>query len=482
MLTVVLLNGEVNDDSGALHATARSRADMAAEVWRSADARAPGRAFLAAGSGRGEHFNKTDTNHFEYLKAHLLARGLSEAAWVGGWPSEHTVHDALLAFPLLEDWLAAQSPESKEDCGGVCDVVVVTSTTHMPRVKHLYTTYFNAANANGITTRHPDAARLGVSQRVSSPISVWVQWEGQEEALPSNTCRDWTLRVQWRDTPDPVSPEELQQRIQREEMSIAGLKEAPFGCWREWLEQNVHKQQQRMCCIIPARGGSKRLPRKNIRDFVGQPMLCYPVRAAVQSNMFDLVMVSTDDQEIADIAIEAGAEVPFLRSASTSGDHATLAHVVAEVLEGLKAKGEEFDIFCVLLATNPFTYPEVLKSAGELLMASPVADSVMPVIEFNYPIQRSLKKVEKNGIEYLAMVWPEYVETRTQDCEFRCHDCGHFYFMKVRYFLEKRPKWLIGEHTLPMMMPASEVQDIDSAEDWKRAELKYLHIHGSGPR
>jgi len=236
----------------------------------------------------------------------------------------------------------------------------------------------------------------------------------------------------------------------------------------------VPSTPMRTVCIIPARGGSKRIPRKNMLPFNGQPIMNYPIKAAVESGIFDLVMVSTDDEDIAEIARQAGAQVPFMRTPQASSDYAHLSMVTLEVLQMLKDRGQEFDIFCVMLPTNPFIRPEILVESLDLLNSNIRADSVMPIVPFEYPVPRGLKKMQgSDGSNYLKMVWPEYIETRSQDCETWYHDVGQFYWMRVPYFFEKQPKWMIGENTLPIEIPASQVQDIDTPEDWKLAEIKF---------
>jgi len=232
--------------------------------------------------------------------------------------------------------------------------------------------------------------------------------------------------------------------------------------------------RMRSVCIIPARGGSKRIPRKNILDFCGKPIISYSISAALDSAIFDLVMVSTDDEEIAEVSRQAGAEVPFLRSKEAADDYSTLSMVVKEVLQELKIRGQVFDAFCCMLPTALFVRGSTLKCAQKMLTSNPKVDSVMPIVGFEYPVPRGLKKrAHEDGNQYLEMVWPEYIETRSQDCEPWYHDVGQFYWMLVSYFDKHEPKWMLGDCTVPLEIPASEVQDIDTLEDWKIAELKY---------
>ncbi|NCI49070.1 pseudaminic acid cytidylyltransferase [Sediminibacterium roseum] len=221
--------------------------------------------------------------------------------------------------------------------------------------------------------------------------------------------------------------------------------------------------------IITARGGSKRIPRKNIKPFLGSPIIKYSIDAAVNAGCFTEVMVSTDDSEIAAIATSLGAKVPFTRSAGTSDDHATTADVIMEVLASYEKLGQTFDYCCCIYPTAPFVTAEKLKTAYDKLVSSG-AESVVPVVRFGFPILRSFKIVD--GL--VKMNWPEYMQTRSQDLEPAFHDCGQFYFLHVDSF--KKNKRLFTDFTVPYEMPESEVQDIDHEEDWKVAEIKYTFL------
>lgn len=218
--------------------------------------------------------------------------------------------------------------------------------------------------------------------------------------------------------------------------------------------------------LITARGGSKRIPKKNIREFCGKPILSYSIEAALASGVFDEVMVSTDSEEIAEIARKAGAKVPFLRSEESSNDYATTAQVVNEVLEQYKQRGQSFDYVCCIYPTAPFVTGEKLRSAMEKL-ENTGADTVSPVVRFSYPPQRGF--VIEDGKTHLK--WPEYRTARSQDLEPFYHDCGQFYCLKTESFLEQ--KQIFMEHMVSIEMPESQVQDIDTMEDWTIAELKY---------
>lgn len=228
----------------------------------------------------------------------------------------------------------------------------------------------------------------------------------------------------------------------------------------------------RRIAVITARGGSKRIPRKNIKEFCGKPILAYSIEAALQSQVFDTVMVSTEDEEIAETAKKYGAEIPFRRSENTSGDFATTRDVLQEVLEEYGRRGEQFDILCCLYPTAPFITAERLREAVRLLEESG-ADSVLPVARFSFPPQRCV--VVKDGC--LQFKWPEYAQARSQDLEPFYHDAGQFYCLNVKSFREQNV--LVMEKTVPLFLPEMEIQDIDTEEDWEIAEVKYRLRHSS---
>lgn len=217
--------------------------------------------------------------------------------------------------------------------------------------------------------------------------------------------------------------------------------------------------------MITARGGSKRIPGKNIRPFLGKPIIAYSIQAALESGIFDTVMVSTDSEEIAAIAREFGAQVPFLRSSETAGDYASTDDVIREVLLEYEKRGETFETFCCIYPTAPFVTAQKLTSAMELLKE---AESVMPVVAFSYPPLRGLQVNEEGK---LRRIWPEYALTRSQDLPVFYHDCGQFYCCRTAPFLEKGTTDL--EDMVPVFMNEMEVQDIDTQEDWELAEVKY---------
>lgn len=217
--------------------------------------------------------------------------------------------------------------------------------------------------------------------------------------------------------------------------------------------------------IITARGGSKRIPRKNVKLFCGKPIITYSIEAALQSGLFEEVMVSTEDEEIAQIARQAGASVPFMRSQESAGDYASTDDVLLEVLKAYEEQGRTFDTFCCLYPTAPFVTAQKLQKAMKLLEQ---ADSVMPVVPFSFPPQRCMVLNEAGE---LHMKWPEYAKTRSQDLEPYYHDCGQFYCCKTDLFLQYKTTDL--PHMMPMIMSELEVQDIDNPDDWEIAELKY---------
>lgn len=218
--------------------------------------------------------------------------------------------------------------------------------------------------------------------------------------------------------------------------------------------------------MITARGGSKRIPRKNIKEFCGKPIIAYSIEAALTSGAFDKVMVSTDDEEIATIAKQFGAEVPFYRSEKTSNDFATTADVIMEVIEEYEKRGEYFDMACCIYPTAPFLTSERLAEAVEKLEHSD-ADTLIPVVAFSYPVQRALVIRE----DKLVFEYPQYMDSRSQDLEPHYHDVGQFYVLRTEPF--KNNKKLMVGNILPYEISEMEVQDIDNLVDWEIAEMKY---------
>ena len=224
-------------------------------------------------------------------------------------------------------------------------------------------------------------------------------------------------------------------------------------------------------CIIPARGGSKRIPRKNIKNFLGKPIIAYSIEAAIKSNLFEKVMVSTDDEEIAAIAREYGAEVPFLRSKENSDDFATTVDVLVEVIENYERDEQKFDNLCCVYPTAPFVTSKRLKDSYKEFKNGD-HDSLFPVVPFSYPIQRSLKIV-KNRIEFF---FPEFDKCRSQDFETSYHDAGQYYFTNIKTLLKSRS--LISKNSGGIILSELEAQDIDNEVDWKLAEIKFSLLNG----
>ena len=225
--------------------------------------------------------------------------------------------------------------------------------------------------------------------------------------------------------------------------------------------------------IITARGGSKRIPRKNIREFCGKPILAYSIEAALGAGVFDEVMVSTDDEEIGEIAVKYGARVPFYRSERTAGDFATTNDVLLEVLGEYEGRGERFDLGCCIYPTAPFLTPERVRDAVKRL-ADSQADTLIPVTAFSYPPQRAM--VIREG--RLAFLYPQYLDSRSQDLEPHYHDVGQFYVFRTASF-QKNRRLMVGD-ILPYVLSELEVQDIDNQTDWELAQLKYRLLRGEG--
>lgn len=216
--------------------------------------------------------------------------------------------------------------------------------------------------------------------------------------------------------------------------------------------------------IIPARGGSKRIPRKNIKDFLGKPIIAYSIQAAIDSGLFDEIIVSTDDVEIAQISKELGAGVPFMRSSQTADDHATLADVIDEVKNSYLKLNKQFKYVCCILPTAPLITSMNIQKGYSVLTEKGV-DSVRPVVSFSYPIQRAIKM--NNG--KVEMFYPEYQNTRSQDLEPAYHDAGQFYWMKFETGLR-------GTNKYGFEISEMQVQDIDNEKDWYIAEIKYKYL------
>ncbi len=218
--------------------------------------------------------------------------------------------------------------------------------------------------------------------------------------------------------------------------------------------------------MITARGGSKRIPRKNIKEFCGKPILAYSIEAALNSGVFDEVMISTEDDEIASIAQQYGAKFPFRRSVEMAGDHAMTIDVMLEVVKEYKKRGIEPESVCCIYPTAPFITADKLRKANDLF-ENCGADAVIPVVKFSFPPQRCFV-VEG---DYMKYKWKEYELSRSQDLEPYYHDAGQFYFLKTDAMISQHT--LVPEKTAPLIMDEMEVQDIDNMDDWNIAEIKY---------
>jgi len=218
-------------------------------------------------------------------------------------------------------------------------------------------------------------------------------------------------------------------------------------------------------CIIPARGGSKRIPRKNIKPFLGKPIIAYSIEIALESGLFDTVTVSTDDVEIAECAKKYGAEVPFLRSEINSNDYATTQSVLEEVLREYSNKGIYWSSLFCLYPTAPLAQLESIKEGYDRLIKNDL-DLVYPVVNFSYPIWRGLRRKESGQVEF---IWPDNKNSRSQDLEDVYHDAGQWYWFKLNLSRTE----LRYDNNQTIILRPSQVQDIDNFDDWLTAEIKY---------
>jgi len=223
---------------------------------------------------------------------------------------------------------------------------------------------------------------------------------------------------------------------------------------------------QKAVAIIPARGGSKRIPRKNIKEFFGKPLIAYSIETALKSNLFEMVLVSTDDEEIASIAKIYGAKVPFIRPESLSDDYTGSGEVVRHAQEWLQNEGYDLEYLCTIYATAPLLQTEYLQKGFELLQKSD-AKYAFGATTMPFPIQRSFKITAQGRCE---MFWPENFSKRSQDLDVAYHDAGQFYWNKLS---KKSDAIMFGSESIPVLLPRYLVQDIDDAEDWRDAEILY---------
>lgn len=221
--------------------------------------------------------------------------------------------------------------------------------------------------------------------------------------------------------------------------------------------------------IIPARGGSKRIPRKNIKDFLGKPIIAYSIETALRSQLFQEVMVSTDDEQIAKVSRSYGAQVPFLRSAENADDHATTMQVIEEVVEAYEQRGQLFDYICCIYPTAPLMQAKHLRQGFEELIQHD-AKAVFPVAAFSYPIWRGLVQAADGKAQ---LIFPEHAASRSQDLPQAYHDAGQWYWLKPEAVGQP-----LFDDARFIELSAREVQDIDTLEDWGIAELKYQYSQG----
>jgi len=224
--------------------------------------------------------------------------------------------------------------------------------------------------------------------------------------------------------------------------------------------------------IIPARGGSKRIPKKNIKTFCGKPIIAYSIEAALESRLFDEVMVSTDDESIAVVALQYGATVPFMRTGKNADDYATTFDVLNEVLQQYKTLNKIFECGCCIYPTAPFVTASFLQTAFNTMKEQDF-DSVFPVVKYSYPIWRSLK-IENNRA---LMQWPENIHKRSQDLTASYHDAGQFYWFNTERILQSGA--LFTDNSGAVIIDELQVQDIDSEQDWQLAEMKYRLLYAN---
>ncbi|MGH8401069.1 MAG: pseudaminic acid cytidylyltransferase [Gammaproteobacteria bacterium] len=225
--------------------------------------------------------------------------------------------------------------------------------------------------------------------------------------------------------------------------------------------------------VIPARGGSKRIPRKNIRSFCGKPIIAWSIAAAQESGCFDRIVVSTDDEAIAEIARQCGAEIPFMRPAALATDHAGTIPVISHAMKWLVTTGQTPDAVCCLYATAPFVTAADIQ-LGLAALQEQSCDYAFSVTSYPHPIQRAFRIDESNRVE---MFQPEHLNTRSQDLVEAFHDAGQFYWGRPDAWLAERP--IFSANSVPVVLPRHRVQDIDTAEDWTRAEWLFKTLHHS---
>lgn len=219
--------------------------------------------------------------------------------------------------------------------------------------------------------------------------------------------------------------------------------------------------------IIPARGGSKRIPAKNTKEFAGKPLIAYSIKAAVDSDLFDKIIVSTDCEKVANLACHYGAEVPFLRPEHLSDDFIGTRPVTNHAIQYVVEKGDTPEYCCCIYATAPFLQAEYLRKGLDALKSEPARSFAFSVTTFPFPIQRALS-IKGDSI---SPMFVDDIRKRSQDLEEAYHDAGQFYWGRTEDYLSN--KGIFSEHSVPIILPRHLVQDIDTPEDWHRAELMY---------
>lgn len=224
--------------------------------------------------------------------------------------------------------------------------------------------------------------------------------------------------------------------------------------------------------VIPARGGSKRIPRKNVRPFHGRPMINWPISAALETGLFDHVVVSTDDPEIAEVAKAAGASAPFLRPAELADDFTGVIPVIAHAMAAMEeVTGHAPELVCAIYATAPFLSPADLARGHNALVEAPEQDYAISVTPFAFPVQRALKAVHSKTGPGLAPMYPEFISSRSQDLEEAFHDAAQFFWCRPKALSKQAP--VFSPRSIPIMIAPERVQDIDTEYDWRRAELMF---------
>ena len=226
----------------------------------------------------------------------------------------------------------------------------------------------------------------------------------------------------------------------------------------------------RCIAIIPARGGSKRIPKKNIKTFAGKPLISYSITEALNSGLFDRVIVSTDDPEIEKIAKAYGAEVPIMRPSTLADDHTGSGEAVNHMMEWLESQGEDYNYYCTLYATAPLLQAKYLQRGLKILKESDDAISAISVTSMPFPVHRTFEITTENR---LKMFWPEHFSTRSQDLPEAYQDAGQFYWVDRQREMGNKDHYGFSQHIIPVVLPRYRVQDIDTPEDWKTAELMY---------